>query len=82
MSTRKEIIERQKIMLEKMKRNPKITVWDLTWILKVSDRTIFEDIKELKEKGFLKRVGPNHRGEARGHWEVLKESHTLNKRYV
>jgi len=72
MSTRKEIIERQKIMLDHMKKTPKITVRDLTWILNVSDVTIFKYIKELKEKGFLKRVGPNHRGWARGHWEVLK----------
>ena len=51
-----------------MKNNPKITIKEISRILKVNEKTIKRDIKKLKEDRKIKRVGPDKGG----YWEVVE----------
>ena len=55
-----------------MKKNPRITQWELSIILNVASSTIELHVKKLKEKGFIRRIGPHYRSIDR-RWEVLKQ---------
>lgn len=68
---RQKLTERQKKIMEEMKKNPKITYWDLQFVIGISDRSICKHVRKLKAIGLVKRVGPNYQG---GHWEVLDDS--------
>lgn len=57
----------EKIILE-MRRNPAITIKTLALQLGLSRRGIEEQIKQLKSKGLIRRIGPDKGG----HWEVQK----------
>ena len=50
-----------------MKENPQITVKELTGLVGLSRRGVEKNIKNLQEKGLLRRVGPDKGG----HWEVI-----------
>jgi len=50
-----------------IKRNDKITIEEITTKVAKSHRTVARLIDELKQKGFLKRVGGT-----RGYWKLLK----------
>lgn len=63
--------ETQKRIIEEMKKNPQITYWDLQLILKRSEKSVFRNIKKLKDLGIVKRHGPCHKSVNR-RWEVLK----------
>lgn len=58
----------QKI-LELMKQNPAITTTELAQLLNISRRAIAKQTALLKEKGFIRRIGPDKGG----HWEVLND---------
>jgi ATP-dependent DNA helicase RecG len=55
-------------IIEAVGINTSITVKEMSVIVGISERKIKENIAKLKEKGMLKRVGPDKGG----HWEVLK----------
>ncbi len=55
-------------ILRLMKDNPRITVPVLAKRLGVAEKTVKRDIKKLKAKGMLKRVGPDKGG----HWVIDK----------
>jgi predicted HTH transcriptional regulator len=61
------VTENQSLILKGMKKDSHITVRILSEIVGISERKIKENIKLLKNKGLLKRIGPD-RG---GHWEVV-----------
>ena len=67
----KDLNENQKIIIEEMRKNPKITRYRLSIILEINDTSVGRNIRKLREKGIIRRVGPNQRGKANGHWEVL-----------
>jgi Fic family protein len=51
-----------------LKREPTLSAKDLATLLKKSVRTIERHLKELREQGRVKRVGPDKTG----HWEVIE----------
>ena len=58
----------QKI-LELIKENPKVTTQEMADTLGIIRRTVTKHIKNLREQGVIKRVGPDKGG----HWEVIEE---------
>lgn len=66
---RQNLTENQKTILKEMKKNPKITYWDLQFIIGISDRAICRHVRKLKAIGFVRRVGPDYQG---GSWEVIE----------
>lgn len=54
-------------LLERIAANPRITTAELATVLNVSRRTILYRTTLLKEKGILRRIGPNKGGQ----WEIL-----------
>lgn len=54
--------------LNLLKINPSIRQKDIAIKLRVSEVTIKRNVKELKEKGYIKREG----SKKTGHWKVLK----------
>ena len=61
------VTENQSLILKGMKKDNQITARILSGIVGISERKIKENIKLLKYKGLLKRIGPA-RG---GHWNVV-----------
>jgi ATP-dependent DNA helicase RecG len=55
--------------LKNISKNPNITSKELSVIVGISDRKVKENIKKLKDAGFLLRIGPA-RG---GYWKVVRE---------
>lgn len=64
----KKVTENQGQILKSIDKNPNITTKELSKIIGISDRKIKENIKKLKNAGFLKRIGPAKGG----YWEVVK----------
>lgn len=64
-----KVTENQIKILESVATNPHITVVELAGIVDISERKIKENIRKLKEKGLIKRIGPDKGG----HWEVVIE---------
>lgn len=50
-----------------IQNNPRITYRELAELLGLTEDGIFWNIKKLKAKGFLRRVGPNKGG----HWKII-----------
>ena len=63
---RKELTERQKIIVNLIKENERITIDDMTEKIKVSEKTIRRELSNLYEKGILIREG----GRKDGRWIV------------
>lgn len=61
-----KVTENQKMILDNISKNKRFTAHELARIVGISERKIKENIKKLKEKGLVKRIGPD-RG---GYWEV------------
>ena len=56
------------MILQLLKNNPKLTVREITVMIGLSRRGVEEQIKSLKSKNLLRRLGPTKGG----HWEVLR----------
>ena len=52
--------------------NPKVTQFELSNILNVSEKAIEKHIKKLRENGIIRRVGPDKGG----YWEIIKKDAT------
>jgi len=61
------VTENQKRILEEIIKNKYITIKRLSESIGISERKTQENIKKLKGKSLLKRVGPDKGG----YWEVL-----------
>ena len=61
------LTERQRVMLEIIKKSPTITGRQMSETLSVTQRTIERDLSFLKEKGFIKHKGKDNAG----FWVVL-----------
>ena len=64
-----KVTEKQMIILKEMENNPFVTAQQLSEILSISLRKTKENITKLKDKGIIRRVGPDKGG----HWEIIKE---------
>jgi ATP-dependent DNA helicase RecG len=51
-----------------MKENPKITILELSEKIILTQRAIKKNIKQLKERDKIKRIGPDKGG----YWEVIE----------
>lgn len=63
--TIKVTINQQKI-IEAVKQNPFITQEELVNVVKISRKSIIQNMKKLQENGLLKRIGSNKNGR----WQV------------
>ena len=63
------VTENQRIIISKMKKNAYITVKELSDIVGISERKIKENIKKLKQKKAVRRIG----SAKSGHWQILKD---------
>lgn len=68
-SSQKGLQKSSQKILELLINNPSITIEQMSQDLKLTDRAIKKNIKNLKEQGFLIRVGPDKGG----YWEVIKK---------
>lgn len=64
-----QITELERRVLDEIERKPGISRNEIADVLNLSPETIKEYIERLKDKGVLRRVGPDKGG----HWEVLRE---------
>ena len=55
-------------ILKILSNTPSITVREMSEILGLSRRGVEEQMKSLKQKGVIRRIGPDKGG----HWEVIK----------
>lgn len=58
----------QRKIVEEISRNPFITQEELAVIVGITRKSINENMKKLKQNGFVKRVG----ADKNGHWEIVK----------
>lgn len=63
------LVESQKKILKLAKENPYISIAELSKKIGISTTAIDKNIAKLKEKGILKRIGPDKGG----YWEIKKE---------
>ena len=59
--------DKQKLILEFIRKNPQISLSQLSKNVKISQTAIENNIKKLKQKGILTRIGPAKGG----HWEII-----------
>ena len=64
-----KVTENQQNILESIGNNPHITALELAGVVGISERKIKENIRKLKQKGMLRRIGAA-RG---GYWEVVEK---------
>ena len=64
----KSIPKVQREIIRLMPVNPRITVLEIMDELSLSRPTVMNNIKKLKEQGFLERIGANKGG----YWKILK----------
>lgn len=67
-----ELTETQKTIIEQMRKNPRITQWELCRILGINTTSVCRNVKKLKRLGFVRRIGPRYKSIDR-YWEVLKQ---------
>ena len=54
-----------------IRNNPTVTQSELSYMLQISTKAIEKHIKNLREDGIIRRVGPDKGG----HWEVVNDNH-------
>ena len=60
--------KRQKLIINFIKMNNKISSTEIAGLLKVNSKTVKRDFQQLKNREIIKRIGSD-RG---GHWEIIK----------
>lgn len=65
---KKELTNNRMQMLKEIRNNPNITTVQLANVLCISETAIDNNLKYLKQQGYIKRNGSNKTG----YWEVLK----------
>jgi ATP-dependent DNA helicase RecG len=63
-----KVSENQRKMLGIIKRNKFITVMQLKDMLQISEKSVNSNLKKMKEKGLVKRIGPAKGG----YWETME----------
>jgi len=67
-ANREELDEKENLILSKIKNNPKLSARELSELLNIPFRSVQRYISNLREKGFIERVGANKYG----YWKVIK----------
>ena len=62
-------VKRQKVIVSFIRMNNKISMNEISNILKVSQATVKRDLQRLKSESIIKRIG----GDRGGHWEIIKK---------
>jgi len=60
-----QLVNTKEWILAEMKTNPKVSGAQLAELLEISTTAVEKNIRQLREDGFIKRVGGT-----RGHWEI------------
>ena len=63
-----ELTERQEEILDLIEQNNKISRKQLSEILSINPSAIQKHISKLKQKGLIKRIGPDKGG----YWEIVE----------
>jgi len=66
-----KLTENQKTIIKEMDKNPRITQWELSVVMHLDESTVRKNIRILKLKGIVRRLGPRYKSVDR-RWEVLK----------
>jgi len=53
-----------------IRNHPEISAAEMAGKLRITARAVEKTLEKLKEKGLVRRVGPDKGG----HWEIIKES--------
>jgi len=64
-----KLTDKQKMILELIKNNPSISKKEMSETIGIRPSSIDKNITTLKEKGYLKRIGPAKGG----HWEIINK---------
>lgn len=67
--SQEKINEIQKKIIEEIKKDPKVTQWNLSIKLDRNKANIGRHMRILRLMGIIRRVGPNHK---EGYWEILR----------
>ena len=62
-----KVTENQRKILELTNKNPHISAREISKVIGISQRKTEENISKLKQKGILKRIGPDKGG----YWKAL-----------
>ena len=62
-----KLTENQKKIILEIKKNKFVTQQDLSKLVRINEKNIRNNIMKLKQKGLLKRIGPDKGG----YWEVV-----------
>ena len=62
--------ENERRILELISENPHITYKELSLNIGIAEKNIYTNIEKLKEKGLLRRIGPDKGG----HWEIIEKT--------
>lgn len=60
-------MDRIKIILDTMRHDPKVSAARIAIILGISSRSVEKRIRNMRENGIIRRIGPDKGG----YWEVL-----------
>ncbi|MBC2697243.1 MAG: winged helix-turn-helix transcriptional regulator [ANME-2 cluster archaeon] len=71
-----KLTDKQKMILDLIKNNPSISKKEMSETIGIRPSFIDKNITTLKEKGYLKRLGPAKGG----HWEIIiNKNHKFRK---
>lgn len=65
---RAELTKKQELVLNQIENKQGISRRELARILQINPSAVQKHIQGLKEKGYIRRIGPDKGG----HWEVIK----------
>lgn len=68
---KEELHESQKTILQEMRKNPRITLGEISVKMGLNEVTVIRHVRILKLKGYLRRLGPRYKSVDR-RWGVLK----------
>ena len=64
-----KVTENQQMIIQIIRENKRVTTFEMSKIVKISQRKIKENIAKLKDYGIIERIGPAKGG----HWEIVKK---------
>ena len=63
------LLESERLVLKKIKRNPHVTMNEIVIVTDISRRTVARALKTLQEKQIICRIG----ADKNGHWKIINE---------